>query len=192
VEWVHLAHDWNQHSALFKMVMNCLVPWQAGNFCSSWPSKTMCHAGNYLPPETGLQKRIPLASPVSSLQSLHGHVSPAVVNYTFKCAMHGTAPDPTQRLASDCGWNLWLSHILEPEATFLGKEKGWHTCKTTYTESSSFMLLLPHRPDSSYANQVQRVLSALPDSSRRLFKKKNHNKTPAQFNKNPKSENCEG
>jgi len=124
VEWVHLAQEWNQHTALFNMVMNCLVPWQAGNFCCSWLSKTMCHAGNYLPPETGLQKWIPLASPVSSLQSLHGHVSPVVVNYTFKCAIHGTASDPSHRLASDCGWNLWLSHILEPEATFLRKEKG--------------------------------------------------------------------
>jgi len=26
VEWVHLAQEWNQHTALFNMVMNCLVP----------------------------------------------------------------------------------------------------------------------------------------------------------------------
>jgi len=26
VEWVQLAQDWNQHTALFNMVMNFLVP----------------------------------------------------------------------------------------------------------------------------------------------------------------------
>jgi hypothetical protein len=117
---------------LFNMVTNLLVSWHVGNFRSSWLSKTTCHAGNYLPPETGLQKWIPLPSPVSSHQSLHGHVSPAVVNYKFKCAIRYSAGT-----YSTAGKWLWLEFVAFPHSWtgghILGEGKGWHTCKTTST-----------------------------------------------------------
>jgi hypothetical protein len=56
------------------------------------------------------------------------------------------------------------------------------------------MILPPHRPDSSsssYAKQVQRVPSGLPNSSGRLLQKIII-KTKDQLNENPNSKNSGG
>ena len=83
----------------------------------------MCRAGNYLPLGTGLQKWIPLPFAVTSHCTAMCPRSSLITNLNEQ--YNGIAPpDPTQRVESDCGWNLRLSHILEPKATFLEKKKG--------------------------------------------------------------------
>ena len=114
------------------------------------------------------------------LQSLHGHVPPVVVNYKFKCAIRGTAPpDPTQRLASDCGWNSWLSHILEPEATFLGKEKGGILVKprtqSRVPSCSCTRIALTAAMRTRYSVYFQRLLTVLGVYSKKIIIKRKPN-----------------
>jgi len=173
VEWVQLAQDWNQHTALFNMVMNFPVPRQTGNFCSSWLSKTMCHAGNYLPRETGLQKWIPPPSPGTSHCTAMCPRSSLITNLNEQ--YNGTAPpDPTQRLASDCGWNLWLSHILEPEATFLGKKEGGILVKprtqSRVPSCSCSRIVLTAAMRARYSVYCQLLLTVLGVYSKKIVK----------------------